>query len=218
MKKILLLCFVFCLGMLNTVFAKDAQGNLHAVAMVEGGYAHSFGDVNLPWDDYFSNFQKQIRNGYSLQAEAMGCFAEKFCAGVVVWQKGFDASEDGVSYSATETQDIKYIGPILGAQEYMGPGLLGVYVSAGFTHFSDKYSSYTRVDDMTFDDRFTRGAFGYLIDLKYHFCLGNHFMAGPSIGYYGFQVRIDDNGLWSDYKEYLSVNGFVVTASIGARF
>lgn len=218
MKRLLLLIFVFCFGVVNMVFAEDAKGDLHAVVMAEGGYAHSFGDMDLPWDDYFSSFQRQMRNGYSLQAEALACFAENLCAGAVVWQKGFDASDDGVSYKAEEKQVIKYIGPMFGVQEYMGPGLIGLYLSAGFVHFSDKYSSYSRAEDMTFNDRFVRGAFGYLVDLKYHYCLGKHFMVGPSIGYYGFQLRLDDNGVWALDQDYLSVNGFVVTASIGVRF
>ncbi len=220
MKKILLLALVSLCCMTNGASAKDAEGDLHAIVLVEGGYSHHFGDLNSTWTQYFNSFQRQLRNGYSLQAAAMGCFSKNVCAGVVVWQKGFTAKDDDFIYNTAETMDMKYIGPVLGVQDYMGPGLLGIYASAGFTHFSDKYVSRTVRMGETVEDRFVTGAFGYLIDLKYMFCLGKFVMVGPSIGYYGFRVRTDNNGFWAEdwEKEYFRIDGFNVTACLGLRF
>lgn len=220
MRKTLLLMLVLLSCLTSGVSAKDAEGDIHALVMVEGGYSHSFGDLNSTWSQYFSSFQRQLRNGYSIQASAMGTIMRNGCVGFVVWQKGFSASDDDLVYRTTEDVDMKYIGPALGCNEYFGPGFLGLYVSAGYTRYSDKYVTHAIRTGERAEDRFVTGAFGYLVDLKYMFCLGKYFVAGPSISYYGFRVKTNDDGFWRvDWDaDCFRVDGFNITGCLGVKF
>lgn len=220
MRKTLLLMFVLLSCMAGSLSAKNANEDVHALLFVEGGYSHTFGDLNSTASQYFSSFQRQLRNGYTAQATAMGCFSENFSAGVVAWKKGFSASNDDPLHEATETQDIKYIGPAIGGHEYFGPGLLFVCLSLGYTHFSDKYVIHdVRLDERE-EDRFATGALGYLFEFKYMFCLGKYVMVGPGMGYFGFQGKNSDGQYWTDFLENdgFRVDGFNITACVGLKF
>ncbi len=220
MKKILLLLLVSLSCVTSVVSAKDDKGDIHALLFVEGGYSHTFGDLNCTVTQYFSSFQRQLRNGYTLQATAMGCFSQNLSAGVVAWKKGFSASNDDLLHEATENQDIKYIGLAMGGHEYFGPGLLFVCLSLGYTHFSDKYAIHHLREEVIEEDRFSTGALGYLFECKYMFCLGKYVMAGPGIGYFGFQGKNSDGEYWTDFLENdgFRVDGFNITACLGLKF
>ena len=220
MRKILLLMLVSLSCLTSGVSAEDAKGDVHALLFVEGGYSHNFGDLNSTWSQYFSSFQRQLRNGYSLQATALGCITKNACVGFVVWKKGFSAVDDDLVYKTTEDVEMKYIGAALGCHDYFGPGLLGLYLSAGYTRYSDRYETYTARSGESMEDRFSTGAFGYLIDMKYLFCFGKHFVAGPSIGYYGFRVKTSDDGFWRiDWDaDCFTVDGFNITGCVGVKF
>ncbi|MCR5497690.1 MAG: hypothetical protein K6F48_07595 [Paludibacteraceae bacterium] len=220
MRKSLLMMLVLLSCLTGGISAKDASGDIHALLFVEGGYSHSFGDLNSTWSQYFSSFQRQLRNGYSVQAAALGCITQNACVGFVVWKKGFSASDDDLVYSTTEDVDMKYIGPALGCHEYFGPGLLGLYASAGYTRYSDKYVTQTSRTGEWVEDRFVTGAFGYLIDMKYLFCIGKYVVAGPSIGYYGFRVKTNNDPFWRvDWDaDCFRVDGFNITGCLGVKF
>lgn len=220
MRKTLLLMLLSLSCLTSGVSAEDAKGDIHAFMFVEGGYSHNFGDLNSTWTQYFSSFQRQLRNGYSIQATALGCITQNACLGLVAWKKGFSAVDDDLLYRTTEDVEMKYIGPALGCYDYFGPGLLGLYLSAGYTRYSDKYETYATRSGESSEDRFVTGAFGYLIDMKYVFCLGKYILAGPSIGYYGFRVKTSNEGFWRvDWDaDCFRVDGFNITGCLGVRF
>lgn len=216
MKKLLLWLIMGLLCVAN-VTAKDIEEKpIHALVMVEGGYSHSFGNwSDSDFMDYFDSYHRQMRNGYTYKAEAFGQLPIGFSLGVVASRKRYDASEDNLINSYKEEQEIGYIGPAIGLAEYFGPGILFAATSCGFTHFSDKYHTTEYRTNESYSDRFSNGAFGYEVELKYMFCFGDYLMVGPSISYFGCEVNIN-NDFWS--SEYLSLNGFTVTASIGLHF
>lgn len=220
MRKTLLLMFVLLSCMAGSLSAKNANEDVHALLFVEGGYSHTFGDLNSTASQYFSSFQRQLRNGYTLQATAMGCFSDNLSAGVVAWKKGFSASNDDPLHVATENQDIKYIGVAMGGHEVIGSGLLFVCLSIGYTHFSDRYAIHDVRMDQVEEDRFTTGALGYLFEGKYMFCLGKYVMVGPGIGYFGFQTKNVNGDYWTDFLDdgAFRIDGFNITACLGLKF